>query len=61
MTCLDLQTKIAMMVDQLQIAHKMLTQDDLRPDIKLRVEEDIAVLKEDVRELYIELFKVISN
>jgi hypothetical protein len=58
---LDLQTKIAMMVDQLQTSKRMLKCDSTRPDVKRRLAEDIDILKADIRELYIELFKINEN
>jgi hypothetical protein len=61
MSALDIKTKLAMMIDQLQTSKRMLDRDDIRPDVKQRLEEDIAVLKVDIRELYIELFKLNIN
>jgi hypothetical protein len=58
MTCLDIKDKIAMMIDQIQISRKMLNDDSVRPNIKQRVEEDLVILKSDLKEMYIELFKL---
>jgi hypothetical protein len=58
MTCLDIKDKIALMIDQMLTSKKMLADDSIRPDLKQRLEEELAILKTDVRELYIDLFKV---
>lgn len=49
------------MLDSIQSAKNMLNRDDIRPNTKVRLEEDIEVLRQDVKELYIELFKIIKN
>ena len=61
MSCLDLTTKIAMMIDSLQTAKKMLNRDDIRPNMRVRLEEEIDILKVDIKDLYTDLFKIISN
>lgn len=61
MTQLDIQTKIAMMIDSMLTAKKMLQDDNIRPALKARLEEDIARMHKDLRELYIDLFKIMSN
>jgi hypothetical protein len=58
MTCLDIQSKIALMIDQMLTSKKMLKDDAIRPDLRFRIEEELAILKHDVRELYIDLFKL---
>lgn len=61
MGCLDITTKLAMMIDSIQTAKRQLKRDDIRPAAKCRLEEEIAILRRDVKELYVELFKIISN
>lgn len=61
MGCLDIQDKLAMMIDSLKIANEMLRGDNLRNKQRIRLEEDVDILKRDIRELYIDLFKIISN
>ena len=61
MSCLDLTTKIAMMIDSMQTAKRMLQRDDIRPSVKAALEENLDILRKDVKALYIDLFKIISN
>jgi hypothetical protein len=61
MTCLDIKDKIAMIIDQIQTSKKMLKDDSVRPDNRRRLEEDLTILRTDLREMYIELFKINEN
>ena len=61
MSCLDIQTKLAMMMDQIGITKKMLKEDSIRPATKERLEEELNILRRDVKQLYFDLFKIISN
>jgi hypothetical protein len=61
MGCLDIKDKIAMMIDSLQAAKQMLSADSIRPDLKANLEEHVRILKADLRDMYIELFKIQKN
>jgi hypothetical protein len=61
MSCLDITTKIAMMIDQILTAKRMLKRDDIRPDVRQWVEEELSIWREDVKELYVELFKIMRD
>jgi hypothetical protein len=61
MSCLDIQIKLAMMMDQIGITKKMLKEDSIRPATKERLEEELNILRKDVKQLYFDLFKIISN
>ena len=61
MSCLDIQTKLAMMLDQIGITKKMLNSDSIRPATKERLEGELSILRRDVKQLYFDLFKIISN
>ena len=61
MSCLDILTKIAMMLDQLIIIRDMLKDDAIRPNVRNTLEEERKALKRDVKALYMDLFKLISN
>jgi hypothetical protein len=50
-----------MMIDQLIVIRNMLKDDAIRPSIRARLEEERRALKEDVKKLYIDLFKILSN
>ena len=58
---LDIKDKIAMMIDQIQTSRKMLEDDSTRPSTRQRLEEDLVILKDDLRQLYIDLFKLNIN
>ena len=61
MSCLDIQTKLAMMIDAIQTGKRMLKADDIRPHNKLRIEEELRTLQKDIRKVYIDFFKIIAN
>lgn len=61
MSCLNITTKIAMMMDSLQTAKGMLSDDSIRPNTKVRLQAEIEIWRRDIKELYIDLFKVIRN
>ena len=61
MSCLDIQTKLAMMIDQIGTIKKMLREDSIRPSTRVRLEDELNILRIDVKQLYYDLFKVISN
>lgn len=61
MTCLDITTKLSIMIDSLQTAKVMLNNESTRGETKKRLEEDIQILKEDIKGMYIDLFKIINN
>ena len=61
MSCLNILTKIAMMLDQLATIRDMLKDDAIRPSIRSVLEDERKVLKHDVKELYRDLFRIISN
>jgi hypothetical protein len=50
-----------MMMDQIGITKKMLKEDSIRPATKERLEEELNILRRDVKQLYFDLFKIISN
>ena len=60
-SCLDMKIKIAMMLDQIKTIKKSLKDDSLRPALRQRLEDDLVILKRDVKELYYELFKIQKN
>jgi len=61
MSCLDIHTKIAMMLEQIRVTKKMLKDNCLRPSVRERLVDELKILKRDVKQLYYDLFKVISN
>lgn len=61
MSCLNILTKIAMMLDQLATIRDMLKDDAIRPNKRIALEEERSILKRDVKELYRDLYKIISN
>lgn len=61
MTCLDITTKLSIMIDSLQTAKVMLNNESTRGETKKRLEEDIQILKEDIKGMYMDLYKIISN
>ena len=61
MSCLNIQDKILLMIDSMQIAKRMLSDDSIRPEVKYNVEEELSILRQNIRELYIDLFKIINN
>ena len=61
MSCLNILTKIAMMLDQLATIRDMLKDDAIRPSIRNVLEDERKVLKHDIKELYRDLFRIISN
>jgi hypothetical protein len=61
MSCLDMQTKIAMMLDQISVIKRRLKDDSIRPSLRQRLLDDLKILKRDVKELYLDLFRIISN
>lgn len=61
MSCLNILTKIAMMLDQLAAIRDMLNDDAIRPSVKDRLEDERRTLKRDVKALYMDLFKVNFN
>ena len=50
-----------MMLDQLIIIRDMLKDDAIRPNVRNTLEEERRALKKDVKALYMDLFKLISN
>lgn len=46
------------MIDQMLTSKQMINDDSIRPDLKQRLVEELVILKHDVRELYIDLFKI---
>lgn len=61
MSCLELTTKIAMMLDELLIIKDMLSSDVIRPDTKARLEEEKEIVRKELKGMYFDLFKLISN
>jgi len=61
MGCLDLFTKVAMMLDKLSITNQMLSDDVIRPSLKARLLDDRRRLRRELKSLYYELFKIIEN
>ena len=61
MSCLNILTKIAMMLDQLATIRDMLKDDAIRPNVRDTLEEERKALKHDVKELYRDLFRILSN
>jgi len=58
---LDSLTRISIMLEQLKIIKGMLADDSIRPNHRQRLEEDRRTLKASLREVYFDLFKIISN
>ena len=58
---LDIHDKIALMIDSLQTAKRMLNDDSIRPSVKVQLEDYVKVLREDLKELYIEFYRIIRN
>lgn len=58
---LDSLTRISIMLEQLKIIKGMLADDSIRPNHRQRLEEDRRTIKAELRQLYFDLFKVISN
>lgn len=50
-----------MMLDQLATIRDMLKDDAIRPSIRNVLEDERKVLKHDIKELYRDLFRIISN
>ena len=50
-----------MMLDQLATIRDMLKDDAIRPNVRDTLEEERKALKHDVKELYRDLFRILSN
>ena len=49
------------MLEQIRVTKKMLKDNCLRPSVRERLVDELKILKRDVKQLYYDLFKVISN
>lgn len=58
---LDVYTKITLMLGQLHIINCELKDDGIRPTRRERLEEDKRILKEELREIYFDLYRIIRN
>lgn len=58
---LDKFTKISIMLEQLKTINSVLADDGIRSSHRQRLEEDKRILKRELRGMYFDLFKVISN
>jgi hypothetical protein len=61
MSCLDVFTKIAMMLDQLATIKKMLADDSIRPNTRARLEDDKHTIRNELKKMYLDLYKIIEN
>jgi len=58
---LDMVTKITIMLEQLKITKDMLNDDSIRPQQREKLEDQKRMLCEELRAIYFDLFKIISN
>lgn len=58
---LDIYTKIALMLEQLKVTKEMLNDDTLRPQQQEKLKDQLDILRKELRGMYFDLFKVISN
>ena len=54
-------TKITIMLEQLKITKDMLNDDSIRPQQREKLEDQKRMLCEELRAIYFDLFKIISN
>jgi len=61
MGCLDIYTKITMLLNQLTTTKKMLADECIRPACKEKLIDDMTTVKRELKGLYFDLFKIMSN
>lgn len=61
MSPLDINIKIQMMLDSIKETKKQLIRDDIRPNRRKDLEDYLTIVKEDLRQMYYDLFKIIKN
>jgi hypothetical protein len=61
MSCLDPHIKLQLMLDAIKQIRRLLKDDSIRPTQRNRLLDDLAVLNQDVKQMVIELNKLIVN
>jgi hypothetical protein len=59
--CLNIYTKIALMLEELSTIKGMLRDDGIRPQTKCNLEDKATILRRELKEMYCDLYKIISN
>jgi hypothetical protein len=61
MSCLDPHIKLQLMLNEIRQIRRLLSDDSIRPTQRNRLLDDLAVLNQDVKQMVIELNKLIVN
>jgi hypothetical protein len=60
-TCLNIYRKIALMLEELSIIKGMLADDSIRPQTRCNLEDKSVILHDELRKMYMDLFKIVMN
>jgi len=58
---LDIKTKILLMIEQLRLTKELLNDDCLRPKQRQKYQEEYDILKKDINDLLVDMYKIIKN
>ena len=60
MTCLDPRIKIQKMLDTIRLTKSMLADDAIRPSQRNRLNEELTILKKDLKEIVLKVSNLIT-